>query len=122
MSNRLTKLLMTSLCLAAIGWAGVTAITSGASAEERYVVIGGAPVDAYWNVVRRGAIEAGNDLNVSVDYLPQDADYVASTVRFVQTVLAQKPNGLATSRSRLRRIARSPLRRYRQRNSCGRSG
>ena len=96
MSTRLTKLLTTSLCFAAVGWVGALAIASDASAEERYVVIGGAPVDAYWNVVRRGAIEAGNDLNVSVDYLPQDADYVASTVRHVQTVLAQQPDGLAT--------------------------
>lgn len=96
MSTRLTKLFTTFLCLAAVGWVGAPAVASDASAQERYVVIGGAPVDAYWNVVRRGAIEAGNDLNVSVDYLPQDADYVASTVRYVQTVLAQKPDGLAT--------------------------
>jgi len=91
------KLLARSLYVATLGLAATVAgVATEAMAAERYAVIGGSPTDPYWNVVRRGAVEAGKDLNVTVDYLPQDADYVASTVRLIQTVLAQKPDGLAT--------------------------
>ena len=71
MPIKLAKLLTTSLCLTAFGWVGGLAVATNASAQERYVVIGGSSVDPYWNVVRRGAVEAGKDLNVSVDYFPK---------------------------------------------------
>ncbi len=76
--------------------AGASLSTAHAASQERYAVIGGSTTDPFWTVIRRGAEEAGKDLNVEIDYLPQDADYVASTVRIVQTVIAQKFDGLAT--------------------------
>jgi simple sugar transport system substrate-binding protein len=94
MGNKIVKILTKTLCILAT--VGATVTIAHAAPQERYAVIGGATTDPFWTVIRRGAEEAGKDLNVEVDYLPQDADYVASTVRIVQTVVAQKFDGLAT--------------------------
>jgi simple sugar transport system substrate-binding protein len=83
--------LVKALCLSTLATLGLT--TNGL-AQERYAVIGGPTSDTFWTVVRRGAEEAGKDLNVEVDYLPMDEDTVASTGRLIQTVTAQKPDGL----------------------------
>ncbi len=88
------KALARALCITI--FSGVSLSMTYAADQERYAVIGGPTTDPFWTVIRRGAEEAGKDLGVKINYLPQDSDYVASTVRIVQTVIAQKFDGLAT--------------------------
>ncbi|RSM43982.1 sugar ABC transporter substrate-binding protein [Amycolatopsis balhimycina DSM 5908] len=59
------------------------------------VVTHGSAGDAFWNVVKNGAEQAGKDLNVGVDYF-SDGD-PSNQARLIDNAVAQKVGGLVVS-------------------------
>ncbi|MGW3967277.1 sugar ABC transporter substrate-binding protein [Amycolatopsis sp. NPDC005003] len=59
------------------------------------VVTHGSAGDAFWNVVKNGAEQAGKDLNVGVDYF-SDGD-PGNQARLIDNAVAQKVGGLVVS-------------------------
>jgi simple sugar transport system substrate-binding protein len=59
------------------------------------VVTHGSAGDAFWNVVKNGAEQAGKDLNVGVDYF-SDGD-PGNQARLIDNAVAQKVSGLVVS-------------------------
>jgi len=72
-----------------------TAAAPSTGALKVAVVTHGSAGDAFWNVVKNGAEQAGKDLGVSVDY-NADGD-PANQAKLIDNAVAQKVSGLVVS-------------------------
>jgi simple sugar transport system substrate-binding protein len=61
------------------------------------MVTHGAPGDAFWNVVKKGAEDAAKDYNVSFHYSSPDKSDAVEEARLVEAAIAKKPDGIAVS-------------------------
>lgn len=82
----------------ATGNAGTATGGSGSGSAEKVtiaVVTHGSAGDAFWDVVKSGAEQAGADLNATVTY-QGDGDPVAQS-QLIESAIAMKPDGLIVS-------------------------
>ncbi len=71
--------------------------TSGGEGLRVAVVTHGSAGDAFWNVVKNGATDAGKDLGVTVDYT-SDGD-PAGQAKLIDNAVSQKVSGIVVSMS-----------------------
>lgn len=61
------------------------------------VITNGQTGDTFWDPVRNGAIQAGKDMGVSVQYEAPDTFDMAAMAKLIDAAVATKPDGLAVS-------------------------
>ncbi len=93
-------LMVAALALAACGGGTKTQTASGSGTQSGSnltiaVVTHGAAGDAFWDVVKKGAEQAGTDLGVKVTY-QSDGD-AGAQAKLIDTAVSQKVNGLVVS-------------------------
>jgi len=73
--------------------------TSVAHAEgERYVLISHAPdSDSWWNTIKNAIRDAGNQLNVKVEYRNPPSGDLADMARIIEQATASNPDGIITT-------------------------
>jgi simple sugar transport system substrate-binding protein len=52
------------------------------------------PNDPFWNVVKRGAVDAGKDLGVKVQYIGSETFDLTKMVQNMEAAIASKPSGI----------------------------
>jgi simple sugar transport system substrate-binding protein len=92
--KKLSKLLtITLLAIASLGFAG-TALAAG----ERFVLISHAPdSDSWWNTIKNAIREAGEQLDVTVEYRNPPTGDLADMARIIEQATASRPDGIITT-------------------------
>ena len=74
---------------------GTTSSTQGAPTEKIVVITHGSAGDAFWDVVKKGAEQAGKDLGITINY-HADGD-AAQQANLINAAVADKATGIVVS-------------------------
>lgn len=70
-------------------------IASGAFAADKYILISHAPdSDSWWNTIKNAIKQAGDDVNVTVEYRNPSSGDLADMARLIEQAAAQNANGV----------------------------
>lgn len=87
------SVLALALCSTAIAF-----LPSTASAEERFVLVSHAPdADSWWNTIKTAIKEAGQNMDVSVEYRNPPTGDLADMARIIEQAVASNPQGIITT-------------------------
>ena len=68
--------------------------SSNKSSVSVVFVTASQPNDPFWNVVKRGAVDAGKDLGVKVQYVGSETFDLTKMVQNMEAAIASKPSGI----------------------------
>jgi simple sugar transport system substrate-binding protein len=87
---------LASIVIASQGVAAASAAEEGGTTEDISVVFVTAsqPNDPFWNVVKRGAEDAGADLGVDVQYIGSETFDLTRMVQSLEATIASAPSGI----------------------------
>ena len=73
-------------------------VSTAQAAGERYVLVSHAPdSDSWWNTIKNAIREAGDHLDVTVDYRNPPTGDLADMARIIQQAAASNPDGIITT-------------------------
>ncbi len=94
LKNKLTKL----FAVAAAGLMVLGATGVAQAAGERFVLVSHAPdSDSWWNTIKNAIREAGQQLDVTVEYRNPPTGDLADMARIIEQATASRPNGIITT-------------------------
>jgi simple sugar transport system substrate-binding protein len=92
---RLRAVVLASIIIASQGVATASAAEEGATEDISVVfVTASQPNDPFWNVVKRGAEDAGADLGVDVQYIGSETFDLTRMVQNLEATIASAPSGI----------------------------
>ncbi|ODA34580.1 sugar ABC transporter substrate-binding protein [Veronia pacifica] len=72
--------------------------TTALAADERFVLVSHAPdSDSWWNTIKNAIKEAGDQLDVKVEYRNPPTGDLADMARILEQAVASNPNGIITT-------------------------
>ncbi|MCZ2722308.1 sugar ABC transporter substrate-binding protein [Marinomonas sp. 15G1-11] len=89
----------TAILVASAATLGAMSVATTAHAEgERFVFISHAPdSDSWWNVIKNAVKQAGDDMDVTVEYRNPPTGDLADMARIVEQAVATNPDGIVLS-------------------------